>query len=374
MRAALKRYLKALGPGLITGAADDDPSGITTYSVVGASFGFDLLWTAAASTPLMIGVQLICARIGLVTGQGVIGAARAFCPRWVLLGACGLLLIANGLNIGADLAGMAEVTEMLTGLPHEVLIPAYGLAILVTMLFTSYGRFARWLKWLTLTLFAYVFAALLAHPQWRTVLSAAVLPRIRWQGSYWTALVGTLGTTISPYLFFWQASQEVEELQTSRQPPRRAAPPSDGLLLDARTDVVTGMLFSNVAMFFIIVATGATLYPAGMRTVETARQAAEALRPLAGDGAYFLYALGIIGTGLLAIPVLAGSASYAVAELFQWRSSLDLRCGARSTSTCCWPAASWSASDSTSGASTPCRCSTGPRSSTAFWPLRCWSS
>jgi Mn2+/Fe2+ NRAMP family transporter len=164
MRATLRRYLKALGPGLITGAADDDPSGITTYSIVGAAFGFDLLWTAAASTPLMIAVQLVCARIGLVTGQGVIGAARGLCPVWTLVGACGLLLVANGLNIGADLAGMAEVTEMLTGLPHAFLIPVYGLLILWALLFTSYRRFARWLKWLTLSLVAYVFAALLARP------------------------------------------------------------------------------------------------------------------------------------------------------------------------------------------------------------------
>ncbi len=256
----------------------------------------------------------------MVTGKSLIGAARGYCPRLVLLGACGLLLLANGFNVGADLAGMAELTEMLVGIPHAWLIPGFGLLILGVMVFATYGQIARQLKWLTLSLFAYVFAAILARPHWGQLLRAAVLPTVRWEGVYWGALVGTLGTTISPYLFFWQASQEVEELQRQPGPPEGR----EHLLRDSKVDVMTGMFYSNLIMFFIIAATGATLHPAGVRDIETARQAAEALRPLAGDAAYILYALGIIGTGLLAIPVLIGSASYAVAELFGWNSGLSL--------------------------------------------------
>ena len=324
VRSRLRRYFALLGPGLVTGAADDDPSGVTTYSMVGASMGYDLLWTAALSTPLMIGVQLMCARIGLATGKGIIGAVRGHTPRWVPGLACLLLLLANGFNIGADLAGMAEVTELLTDFPRVWLIPFYGVLILVVLVFANYQRIARQLKWLTLSLFAYVGAAFLAHPDWWRVASAAVVPTVHFNSVYWLALVATLGTTISPYLFFWQASQEVEELQLLKMTGSSAAAARDRLLREANADVATGMVFSNVVMFFIIVATASTLHVAGIRDIQTARQAAEALRPLVGDAAYVLYALGILGTGFLAIPVLVSSASYAVAELFQWRTGLDV--------------------------------------------------
>jgi len=321
----LVRYFKLLGPGLVTGAADDDPSGITTYSVAGAALGIGLLWTAIATFPLMAAVQLVCARIGLVTGRGLAGAIRRHYPRSFLYAACLLLLVANVFNISADLGGMAESAAMLTGIPSLVFVPVFGLSILAVTTYTSYATFAKGLKWLTAVLFAYIIAAFLAGPDWRSVILASVLPTVRWDPVSITTLVGILGTTISPYLFFWQASQEVEEEKARGRrtlAQRRGA--TEHELRDARLDVNTGMFFSNLVMYFIILATASTLYRAGQRDIQTARQAAEALRPLAGDTAYLLFALGLIGTGLLAVPVLAGSASFAVAELFGWRSGLDL--------------------------------------------------
>ena len=319
------RYFKLLGPGLVTGASDDDPSGITTYSVAGASLGYGMLWTALATFPLMAAVQLICARIGLVTGRGLAGALRHHYPRPFLYAACLLLLAANVFNIAADLAGMAESATMLTGIPRLVWVPLFGLSILVVTVYASYGAFARTLKWLSGVLFAYMAAAILAHPDWREALLASLVPALRWDSVYVATLVGVLGTTISPYLFFWQASQEVEEekaqgRRTSAQ--RRGATSHE--LSDARLDVNTGMFFSNIVMYFIILATAATLNRAGITEIETAREAAEALRPLAGNAAYLLFALALIGTGLLAVPILAGSASFAIAEVFGWRSGLDL--------------------------------------------------
>src|SRR5213594_1852227 len=319
------RYFKLLGPRLVTGASDDDPSGITTYSVAGASLGYGMLWTAMATLPLMAAVQLICARIGLVSGRGLAGAVRRHYPRPFLYFACLLLLVANVFNIAADLAGMADATALLTGVPPLVCVPVFGLVICLVTVYTSYARFARYLKWLTAVLFAYVAAALLAKPAWHEVLVATLVPSLRWDPLYVSTLVGVLGTTISPYLFFWQASQEVEEekargRRTAAQ--RRGATPHE--LADARLDVNTGMFFSNVVMYFIILAAAATLNRSGLTEIVTAREAAEALRPLAGNAAYILFALGLIGTGLLAVPVLAGSASFAVAEVFGWRSGLDL--------------------------------------------------
>jgi NRAMP (natural resistance-associated macrophage protein)-like metal ion transporter len=321
----LVRYFKILGPGLVTGAADDDPSGITTYSVAGASLGYGMLWMALATFPLMAAVQLICARIGLVTGRGLAAAIRGHYPRPFIYIACLLLLVANVFNIAADLSGMAGVTHMLTGVPTIVSVPVFGLVILLATIYTTYATFARSLKWLTAILFAYVATAFMARPDWRQVVVATFVPRLGWDSLYMTTVVAVLGTTISPYLFFWQASHEVQaEKAIGRRTlaQRRGATPHE--LADARLDVATGMFFSNVVMFFIILATGATLHVSGQTQVETARQAAEALRPLAGDGAYLLFALGLIGTGLLAVPVLAGSASFAIAELFGWRSGLDL--------------------------------------------------
>jgi NRAMP (natural resistance-associated macrophage protein)-like metal ion transporter len=321
----LVRYFRILGPGLVTGASDDDPSGIATYAVAGAALGFGMLWTAPATLPLMAAVQLICARIGLVTGRGLAGAIRGHYPRPFLYSACLLLLVVNVFNIAADLAGMADAAQMLTGVPSLLSIPVFGAVILLATVYLSYSRFAQYLKWLTAVLLAYVLAAFLAGPDWRRVAIATVTPRFAWDTTYITTLVGVLGTTISPYLFFWQASHEVEQEKAQGRrtlAQRRGATAHE--LSDARLDVVTGMFFSNVAMFFIMLATAAALHPTGRTEIETARQAAEALRPLAGDLAYVLFGLGLIGTGLLAVPVLAGSASFAVAEVFGWRSGLDL--------------------------------------------------
>ena len=320
------RFFANLGPGLTTGAADDDPSGISTYSVAGAAYGYMPLWTALFSFPLMAAVQLMCARLGLVTGRGLAGVLRRYYPPWVLWGACTLLIIANVFNIGADLGGMAEATEMMTGINSLYWMPLYTLLIISLLFWSSYRLIARLFKWLTLVLFAYVAAAFLARPDWYAVLSATVVPRVEWSSGFLATFVGILGTTISPYLFFWQASQEVED---ARAHGRRTVEQRQGAtneeLRVARTDVITGMFFSNVVMFFIILTTAATLHAHGHIDITTAREAAEALRPLAGNGAYLLFTLGLMGTGMLAVPVLAGSAAYAVAEAEGWRGTLEDR-------------------------------------------------
>ena len=315
-----------LGPGLITGAADDDPSGISTYSVTGAMFGLMPLWTALFSFPLMAAVQLMCARLGLVTGRGLAGVVRLYYPRWVLWGACALLIVANVFNIGADLGGMAEATEMMTGIKSYYLTPVFAGMIVCLLFFSSYRQIARIFKWLTLVLFAYVITGFLAQPDWTAVLKATFVPRVEWSSAFLATFVGILGTTISPYLFFWQASQEVEDKRAHGKATveeRKGA--TDNELRIARRDVFIGMFFSNLVMYFIILTTAATLNANGQTNIETAQEAAEALRPLAGDGAYLLFTLGIIGTGLLAVPVLAGSAAYAVAEAKNWRGTLEDR-------------------------------------------------
>jgi NRAMP (natural resistance-associated macrophage protein)-like metal ion transporter len=320
----LRRFFSILGPGLTSGAADDDPSGISTYSIAGAQFGLATLWTALLTIPLMISVQLMCARVGMVTGRGLAGVIRTQHPKWVLWMACLLLIVANVVNIAADLAGMAETTGMITGVNAYFFTPLYT-ALMVGLLFwSSYRRIANILKWLALVLFAYVVAAFLSHPNWAAVLRFTVVPHIVLSSGYLATLVAIFGTTISPYLFFWQAAQEVEEDKgkgrtTLKQ--RRGA--TDKELSNSEIDVVTGMLFSNLIMFFIILTTATTLNTHGKTAIVSARQAAEALRPLAGDGAYWLFALGIIGTGLLSVPVLAGSTAYAIAEGAGWRHSLE---------------------------------------------------
>ncbi len=322
----VRKFFANLGPGLITGAADDDPSGISTYSVAGAAFGLLPLWTALFSFPLMAAVQLMCARLGLVTGRGLAGVVRLHYPRWILWGACALLIVANVFNIGADLGGMAEATEMMTGIQSYYWTPVFTALIISLLFFSSYRRIARIFKWLTLVLFAYVITAFLAQPDWLAVLKATFVPRIVWSNAFLATFVGILGTTISPYLFFWQASQEVEHerVQGKSTIEEREGATDEELRL-ARTDVFTGMFFSNLVMYFIILTTAATLHANGQTDIETAQQAAEALRPLAGNGAYLLFTLGIIGTGLLAVPVLAGSAAYAVAEAKNWRGTLEDR-------------------------------------------------
>jgi NRAMP (natural resistance-associated macrophage protein)-like metal ion transporter len=320
-----RRYLRTLGPGLVTGASDDDPSGIATYSIAGASLGPALLWTAIWTLPLMAAVQLTCARIGLVSGRGLAGAVRQLGHRPLLYGACTLVVLANVFNISADLAGMADAVELLTRVPSALSVPVLGAGLLAMTVYARYATVARYLKWLTLVLFAYAVAAVLARPDWRASLAATFVPAWRLDPPYLEALLGILGTTISPYLFFWQASQEVEEetaLGRRTLAERRGATP--GELRDARTDVLSGMVLSNFVMYCIILTAASTLHRAGVRDITSSREAAEALRPLAGDAAYLLYTLGILGTGLLAVPVLAGSASYAVSEAFGWRAGLDL--------------------------------------------------
>jgi NRAMP (natural resistance-associated macrophage protein)-like metal ion transporter len=321
-----RRFFANLGPGLITGAADDDPSGISTYSVTGAAFGYMPLWTALFSFPLMAAVQLMCARLGLVTGRGLAGVVRRHYPRSVLWGACALLIVANVFNIGADLGGMAEATEMMTGIKSYYWTPLYTILIISLLFFSSYRHIARIFKWLTLILFAYIVAAFLARPDWSSVWSATFVPRVEWSSAFLATFVGILGTTISPYLFFWQASQEVEdERAQGRITVEQREGATNEELHVARTDVLTGMFFSNLVMYFIILTTAATLHAHGQTNIETAREAAEALRPLAGNGAYLLFTLGLIGTGMLAVPVLASSAAYAVAEAKEWRGTLEDR-------------------------------------------------
>jgi len=320
----LTRVLRALGPGVTTGAADDDPSGIATYSVVGAQNGLAFLWTALFIWPLMAGVQFMCARVGMVTGMGLAGAMLQKFPRWLVGLAVLSLLIANIINIAADLSGMADAAHMLGAGPSMLYVWVFGLGISLLTVFLRYHQIANTLKWLALALFAYVITAFLVHPDWTAVLHAALIPSLPHGSDGWGALVAILGTTISPYLFFWQAGQEIEEEKSRGQAliaNRYGATAQE--LSDRRIDVGLGTFFSNLAMFFIILTTASTLHRHGITHIETSRDAAEALRPLAGDYAYYLYTIGIVGTGLLAIPTLAGSAAYAVAETFDWRYGLD---------------------------------------------------
>jgi NRAMP (natural resistance-associated macrophage protein)-like metal ion transporter len=319
-RGPVRRFFSNLGPGLITGAADDDPSGISTYSVAGAALGYSILWTALFSFPLMAAVQLMCARLGMVTGRGLGGAIRKRYPRPVLWSACLLLLVANVFNIAADLGGMADAMHMVTGIPSWCWTPFFTILITVLVIEASYQWLVRVFKWLTLVLFAYVVTAFLAHPDWSGVLGATFVPHLQWTREYMSVLVGILGTTISPYLFFWQASQEVEqERDLGRVTVARRRGATDEELSVAGTDVRTGMFYSNLVMYFILLTTAATLHAHGMTKIETAQQAAEALGPLAGRGAYWLFTLALVGTGMLAVPVLAGSCAYAIAEAATWR-------------------------------------------------------
>lgn len=320
----IKGFFAKLGPGLITGAADDDPSGISTYSVTGASFGYAQLWTALFSFPLMAAVQIMCARLGMVTGYGLAGAIRRRYPRWVLWSCCALLAVANIINIGADLKGMGEAMEMMTGLSGKIWVPFFAVAIILLLVYSSYHGIVRIFKWLTLVLFAYVIAAFLSNPDWGAVLRSTFIPHIELTAPYLATFLGILGTTISPYLFFWQAAQEVEEERAmGRATVRERKGATAAELRVMRTDVLSGMAFAGLIMYFIILTTGSTLYASGDRDITTAREAAEALRPLAGDAAYLLFTLGLVGTGMLGVPVLAGSAAYAVSEAMAWKGSLD---------------------------------------------------
>ena len=322
--AGIRAFWKSLGPGIVTGAADDDPSGIATYSIAGAQYGTAFLWTALFTWPLMIAVQTMCARIGMVTGQGIAGALRHKFPRTVLLVAAVALFIANTINVGADLSGMADAAELLTGVNSHIWVIVLGVGIATATIRLRYAVLAKGLKWLALTLVAYVITAFYVGPDWPAVARDTFVPSMPQLGGAWATLVAILGTTISPYLFFWQASQEVEEEKSRgrrRVADRVGAEPYE--ITTRRIDIAIGTLFSNAAMFFIILATALTLHRAGMTKPETSRQVAEALTPLAGRFASLLYTVGLLGTGLLAIPTLAGAGAYAFAEIFDWRQGMD---------------------------------------------------
>ena len=317
-------FIGDLGPGLVTGAADDDPSGISTYSQAGAAFGYGLLWTALLSFPLMVAVQLMCARLGLVTRRGLASVLRKHYPPWLLWFSCVLLLIGNTINIAADLSGMAAGAELLTHIKRAYFVPVFAIIILLFLMFGSYALLLKIFKWLTLVLFAYVIAAFLAKPRWLDVLKGTLLPQLSIQKDYLFTFVAIMGTTISPYLFFWQAAQEVEADEALNKEigdrPRRSL---ERELRSARTDVFAGMFISNLVMYFIILTAGATLHLHGHTNVQTAAEAAMALEPVAGRAAALLFTIGLVGTGLLGVPVLAGSAAYAVAEAAAWRRGMD---------------------------------------------------
>ena len=316
--------LSALGPGIVTGAADDDPSGIATYSQVGAQFGYGLAWTMLFSFPLMAVIQAISARIGCVTGYGITQNLRRHYPRAVLRAVVGLLLIANVINLAADLGAMGAALALLIGGPVHLYAVVFGLVCIVLEVFIPYVRYAGVLKWATLSLFAYVGVVFMAHVDWRAALQGTLVPAFVFDSPHATALVAVLGTTISPYLFFWQAGQEVEELHRRHVKPLCIAPRDAGPELSRiRMDTIIGMGVSNLIAIFIIFATAATLHANGVTDIKTSSQAAEALRPIAGDFTFALFAAGIIGTGMLAVPVLAGSAAYAVSEMFGWTEGLD---------------------------------------------------
>jgi NRAMP (natural resistance-associated macrophage protein)-like metal ion transporter len=322
--AWIATWSKKLGPGLITGAADDDPSGIVTYSMVGAQHGLGLLWTAWAMWPLMAAVQMMCARIGLVTGEGLGKVFERKFPRGIVVTVCCALFVANTINVAADLSGMAAAGEMLTGVKAIFLVPLFGAAVAYALVRYHYERIATILKWLVLSLFAYVVTAFLVRPHWGEVATATFLPTMPQGTQVWQSIVALLGTTISPYLFFWQASLEVEELEANGQSRKsRRTRVTRTRLLDRAIDVGVGGFLSNLIAFFIILTAALTLHARGTTDIQTSRQAAEALAPLAGQFAAALYALAIVAVGLLAIPTLAGSAGYAFSEAFNWPHGLS---------------------------------------------------
>lgn len=323
-RRSPQPWWRKLGPGLITGAADDDPSGIATYSQAGAQFGYDVAWTVLLTYPLMVAIQLASARIGRVTGRGLTETFSRFCPTWIVYGLVSLLVLANVINLGADLSAMGASAALIAGHAAWFAV-AFGVVSLLLQVFLPYERYVRVLKWLTLSLFAYVGVAFSVHVDWPAALHSTVIPTIHWNKEFVTTIVAVLGTTISPYLFFWQAEQEVEEIRRiPADKPLRVAPKQrNSQLRRLRIDTFVGMGFSNLIAFFMIVATGATLHAHGVTDIATPAQAAEALRPIAGPSAFLLFALGIVGTGMLALPVLAGSAAYAVSGLLGVRKGLD---------------------------------------------------
>jgi NRAMP (natural resistance-associated macrophage protein)-like metal ion transporter len=321
-----RTFLRALGPGLIAGAADDDPSGIGTHSQIGAAFGYRLSWTFVLSFPLMVAIQKIAAEIGRVTGAGIARNLRRHYSRPLLWSMVSLLLVANIINLGADLGAMGAALALLAGGKAGLYTLLFGILSIVLEVGLSYPRYAATLKWTTLTLFTYVAVLFVVHVPWGTALTALLLPAIELNAAYATAFVAILGTTISPYLFFWQAGQEIEEQHRHHAKPLCLTPTAaDGEFRRIRVDTLTGMAFSTLISLTIVFATAATLHAEGIRDIATSAQTAEALRPLAGPFAFAMFALGIIGTGLLAVPVLAGSAAYAVTEMAGMAGSLDAK-------------------------------------------------
>jgi Mn2+/Fe2+ NRAMP family transporter len=331
MTTALRRALQKLGPGLITGASDDDPSGIATYSQVGAQFGFGMLWTMLFSYPLMVAIQIISARMGRVTGQGIAGSIRCHYRHPLVYGIVTLLVVANVFNLGADIGAMASAARLLVPGPWPAYVLGFGVVCLGLQVWVPYKTYVKYLKWLTVALFAYVATVFAVDVPWGEALLATVFPSLPFGAGYFTALTAVLGTTISPYLFFWQASQEVEEISVHvRDKPllkarRQAREQFDRI----GVDTYAGMALSNLVAFFIILTAAVTLHAHGVKDIQTADQAASALRPLAGKFAFLLFAAGIVGTGLLAVPVLAGSAAYGICDALDWKASLEKEAGER---------------------------------------------
>jgi Mn2+ and Fe2+ transporters of the NRAMP family len=323
--AFARRVLKVLGPGLITGASDDDPSGIGTYSQAGAQLGFGIGWTMLVTFPLMAAIQEISARIGRTTGHGIAGNLCRHYPSWLLYAIVALLFVANTINIGADLSAMGDALKLLIGGSSTIYAVLFGTGCVIVTVFMDYGRYVTVLRWLTLVLFAYVASLFATKVPWSEALIGVLVPHITWSAAFFTTLVAIFGTTISPYLFFWQASQEAEDQRVDHhaKPLRKAPEQAPKAFERIRADTLVGMAFSNVIALAIIVTTATTLNKAGITNVETSAQAAEALRPIAGAFAFVLFALGIIGTGLLAVPILAGSAAYAIGEGCRWPVGLS---------------------------------------------------
>ena len=320
-------WLKKLGPGLITGAADDDPSGIATYSQAGAQFGFNMLWTVLFTYPLMVGIQMISARIGRVSGLGLADNIRRHYPGWLLYSIVGLLLIANTINIAANVSAMGHAMKLIVGGPAQLYAAGFGIVSLLLQVFVPYHRYVRFLKWLTVALLAYVATVFVVEVPWSEVLGKTLLPKLSWKAEYVTTVVAVFGTTISPYLFFWQASQEVEEIEADAQaqPIKKAPDQATMNFRRIKIDTYIGMGISNLVAFCIILTAAVTLNMNGVTEIQSAADAAAALKPIAGDFAFWLFSAGIIGTGLLSVPILAGSAAYAMAGAFQWKSGLELK-------------------------------------------------
>jgi NRAMP (natural resistance-associated macrophage protein)-like metal ion transporter len=321
---ALRKLVRVLGPGLIAGTADDDPAGITTYSQAGAAFQYGLLWTALLQIPLMCAIQLTCARIGLVSGRDLTGVLREHYPRWVLWFVCAILLVANTVTAAADIDGMAAGAELLTGIPALWFVPVFSLLLILLIVFASYRTIANVFKWLTLALFGYLLAGVLAKPDWGEVLYRTFVPGITWSHEYLVTFVGVFGTTISPYLFVWQSAEEVEEDKAKGRgalAERKGATRAE--LNEVLEDTVTGMTVSQIICYFIVIAAGSVLYPTGQRDIESARQAAQALHPVGGGLGTILFSVGLIGTGMLGVPTLVGSSAYALAAVKGWRAGIN---------------------------------------------------